>query len=145
MNPAYPLELKSLGDYLRRARIDQGLSQPDVAKLLKVRADTVTGWELNRHVPTAKISARIIQFIGYNPFENMESGIGTKLLHARMIIGDTQCQVANALGCDESNIRYIELGIRNPGRLIRNKLMSYIEKAWILAASYSLKLEKSQS
>ena len=69
MNPAYPAELNTLGDHLRKARLDRGLSQSDVARILKVAADTVTGWELNRFKPSNKHSRAIIEFLGYIPFE----------------------------------------------------------------------------
>ncbi|MCB9284588.1 MAG: helix-turn-helix transcriptional regulator [Lewinellaceae bacterium] len=63
MNPAYPVELNTLGDHLRKTRLDRGLSQPDVAKILHVTPDTVTGWELNRHKPSVKSARAITEFL----------------------------------------------------------------------------------
>lgn len=115
--------------------MDREMSQPQVAHVLGVIPDTVTGWELNRHRPTAKMSMRIIRFIGYNPFKTLEVNIGTQLFEARMILGDTQSQVAYALRCDESNLRYIELGVRTPSKRIHAKILSYVEKALGLIGS----------
>lgn len=53
------------GDCFRKIRLDRGLSQPEVERLFNVTADSVTGWELNRHELTDKIAKRIIQFQGY--------------------------------------------------------------------------------
>jgi transcriptional regulator with XRE-family HTH domain len=86
-----------------------------VAKLLKVTTDSVTGWELNRYEPQARLAKRIIHFLGYFPFNTEELSIGSKLYYARLISGMTHEQVAKEIGCDESNLRYIELGLRNPG------------------------------
>jgi transcriptional regulator with XRE-family HTH domain len=115
INMAYPTSLSTLGDHLRKVRLDRGLSQPQVAKLLKVTTDSVTGWELNRYEPQARLAKRIIHFLGYFPFNTEDLLIGSKLYYARLISGMTQEQVAKEIGCDESNLRYIELGLRNPG------------------------------
>ncbi|KAA3630601.1 MAG: XRE family transcriptional regulator [Bacteroidetes bacterium] len=71
VNPAYPEELNTLGDHLRKVRLDRNLSQPDVAKLLGVTTDTVTNWELNRNQPRAKFVNKIISFLDYIPFRNL--------------------------------------------------------------------------
>ncbi|TNE64221.1 MAG: XRE family transcriptional regulator [Bacteroidetes bacterium] len=63
-NPAYPAQLDTLGDHLRKTRLDRGLSQSELARLLNVTTDTITGWELNRHEPTAKLAKRISNFLG---------------------------------------------------------------------------------
>ena len=39
-SPAYPRELKTLGDHLRKRRLDLGLLQPDVALELRVNEMT---------------------------------------------------------------------------------------------------------
>ncbi len=88
LNPAYPKELNTLGDHLRKVRLDRGLSQPDVAKILKVTTDMVTCWELNRNQPTAKFAKAIIDFIGYFPFQS--TSLGEQLYYARLITGKTQ-------------------------------------------------------
>jgi DNA-binding transcriptional regulator YiaG len=48
-------EFATLGDHLRKTRLDRGLSQSDVASILQVDTDTVTTWEMNRHQPNAKL------------------------------------------------------------------------------------------
>jgi len=63
------LEPKTLGDYLKKARLERKLSQPKVAKIFGVVTDSVTYWETNHHQPTIKEASRIIKFLGYFPFE----------------------------------------------------------------------------
>lgn len=126
INPAYPKRLETLGDHLRAVRIDRGLSQPNVAKILKVRPDTVNGWELNRHEPPARLAKRIIHFLEYLPFNEDFLPIGRKLYFARLVSGKTQSQVAKLIGCDTSNLRYIELDQRQPQSKTRKKILDYI-------------------
>ncbi|MFN0177060.1 MAG: helix-turn-helix domain-containing protein [Saprospiraceae bacterium] len=128
-NPAYPEELNTLGDHLRKVRLDRGLSQPDVARILKVSTDMVTCWELNRNQPTAKFAKAIIDFIGYIPFEVEDFTIGKQLYYARLLTGKTQKQVAELIGSDASNLRYIELGQRVPREKTREKIEEYIRSS----------------
>jgi len=69
VNPAYPAELNTLGDHLRKTRLDRGLSQSEIARILNVATDTVTGWEVNRYQPSLRLAKAIIAFLGYIPFE----------------------------------------------------------------------------
>ena len=126
VNMAYPISLNTLGDHLRAARLDRGLSQPNVAKILKVTTDTVTGWELNRHEPQARQAKKIIQFLGYVPSKGKPEPIGESLRQARQILGHSQEQAAKRMGCDESNIRQIELGKRQPRLNTSRKIERYI-------------------
>jgi transcriptional regulator with XRE-family HTH domain len=126
INPAYPAELKTLGDHLRKVRLDRELSQVDVARLIQVTVDTVTGWELNRFNPTAKLARRIIQFLDYFPFAHNAQSLGKQLYHARQVNGQTQKQVAKVIGCDASNLRCIELDQRKPQAATCTKIQDYI-------------------
>ena len=138
VNAAYPDELVTLGDHLRKVRLDRGLSQPQVAKLLKATPDTVTGWELNRHEPPARFAKRIIQFIGYFPFNNDRTSIGRQLYNARLLSGKTQEQVAKLTGCDESNLRLIENGKRKPYAKTCARLQKFINNAFKVFTQSSL-------
>jgi len=125
-NPAYPSSLMTLGDHLRKVRIDRGLSQPQVAKMLKVTTESVTGWELNRYVPQARFAKRIIHFLGYFPFHTSELTTGRELFLARLILGHSQEQAAKQTGCDESNLRQIELNERKPQPKTLKLIMGYV-------------------
>ena len=132
INPAYPTKLNTLGDHLRKVRFDRGLSQPDVAKILKVTTDSIIGWELNRNHPTSKFAKAVINFLGYFPFTGDDHSFGEQLYYARLITGQTQRQVADQIGCDESNLRYIELGQRNPQPKTLKKIQEYVKDAFNL-------------
>jgi transcriptional regulator with XRE-family HTH domain len=111
---AYQAELKTLGDHLRRTRLDRRLTQGDKASILLVDTDAVMTWEMNRHQPTAKFAKPIISFLRYLPFTFEGQSLGRQLYYARLITGHTQKQVAELMGCDASNLRCIELDQTNP-------------------------------
>jgi transcriptional regulator with XRE-family HTH domain len=67
INPAYPKTLVTIGDHIRKRRLDLGLKQVHVARALGVSATAVTGWEKNRREPNPSFIPKIIAFLGYTP------------------------------------------------------------------------------
>jgi DNA-binding XRE family transcriptional regulator len=61
---AYPRQLSTLGDHLRKRRLDLGLLQKDVARRVGVKTPAVTAWELGQATPSAGYLPRIIRFLG---------------------------------------------------------------------------------
>lgn len=61
----YPATFATLGDHIRKTRLNRDLSQPRVAKIIGVSADTICTWELNRHKPQTRYYDLIYNFIGY--------------------------------------------------------------------------------
>jgi transcriptional regulator with XRE-family HTH domain len=129
INPAYPRQVVTLGDHLRAARLDRCLLQTQVAKILKVAPDTVTGWELNRHEPPARMANKIIQFLGYVPSSGGQGSLIERFRQARQILGHSQEQAASSMRCDESNISRFERGTQNPMEKTRQKIERYIRLA----------------
>ncbi|MBI4410044.1 MAG: helix-turn-helix transcriptional regulator [Gemmatimonadetes bacterium] len=84
---AHPRELLSIGDHVRKRRLDLGLRQKDLARRLGVNVNTVTNWEVGRSTPALWHVPGIIRFLGYEPFETtgdytgkgtcLESGAGS--------------------------------------------------------------------
>jgi len=64
-SPKYPNELKSLGDHIRRRRLDLGLLQRQVAQQIGVDETTVYNWERNATSPSVRHFPAITQFLGY--------------------------------------------------------------------------------
>ena len=65
----YPINPKTLGEHLRKKRIDLHLSMSQLARLLGVGVtDTaIEKWEKNQNRPTSEHKNQIIQFLGYDP------------------------------------------------------------------------------
>ncbi len=92
--------------------------------MLNVTSDTVTGWELNRHEPPARLAKAIIAFLGFCPLAGKSPG--EELKYARLVTGKTQKEVAEMIGCDESNLRRIELDQRKPKPETLEKIRDFI-------------------
>ena len=60
---AYPRELMSLADHLRKRRLDLGLRQKDVAEQLGMDETTVNNWERHRTRPAPPYLSTILQFL----------------------------------------------------------------------------------
>lgn len=124
----YPTELRTLGDHLRKVRLDRGLSQPQVGKILGAVPDTVTCWELNRNKPTAKFARRILRFIEVVPIEWKDAPMHQRLFFTRMIKGQTQRQVGLQIGLDVTTVFFAEQGIRNASKNTQNKIARYLDE-----------------
>lgn len=65
--PATP---RTLGDHLRKVRIESGLTLEQVARVLGVFWMTVHYWEHNRYAPKPQSREKIVEFLGYDPEVN---------------------------------------------------------------------------
>ena len=65
----YPADPKTIGEHLRKKRIDMGLSMAQLAKLLEfgVTDSAIEKWEKNQNHPTPEHWARIAHFLGFDP------------------------------------------------------------------------------
>jgi transcriptional regulator with XRE-family HTH domain len=65
----YPDEIKTIGDLIRRRRIDLGLSQTQAGLRLGVHYVTVGDWERGRKTPTAANILAIKEFLRFGRTE----------------------------------------------------------------------------
>ena len=65
----YPEHPKSLGEHLKKRRLDLGLLQREVATWLGVNGWTVGNWENGKTQPARRFTPKIVQFLGYDPGE----------------------------------------------------------------------------
>lgn len=101
--PSYQDELGSIEDHLRGKRIDEGDYQKEVAQELGVHPDTIKNWELGHTDPALRHIPRIIDYLGYVPFETEETW-GQKITAYRKITGTPRSELADRLGVDESTV-----------------------------------------
>lgn len=103
INKAYPKELITYGDHLRKKRLDLNLSQPQVAKIINVTTESITNWELNRNTPNLIQIPRIISFLGYIPDINENP-----IKKYRIEKGISQKELAKILEIDPTTLSRIE-------------------------------------
>lgn len=87
----------SIGDNIRKKRMELKLFQKDVAKILDVAKDSITNWEKNRSSPQIQFFPGIINFLGYLPFEINLTTFSGKLKAYRQINGFSEKQLGEIL------------------------------------------------
>jgi DNA-binding transcriptional regulator YiaG len=118
----YPADPKTIGEHIRKRRMDVGLYQTDVARLLKVTEDCVCYWENGRSHPHLKYYPAIIAFLGYYPFDHETETFGGKIRRYKYEHGLNNKRVAKLLGADEGTVANWERNKRVPAK----KRMKYV-------------------
>jgi predicted transcriptional regulator len=71
---------KNIGEHIRKKRLDLGLLQHELAETIGVTESTVCNWEHGTE-PELRHMPKIIEFLGYVPFELPDDPLG-KLLRS---------------------------------------------------------------
>ena len=72
----YPDSPQTLGEHIRRKRMDKGISQVIAAKEIGVSKDCLCNWEQNRNQPRLYQYPAIFTFLGYYPFDHETESFG---------------------------------------------------------------------
>jgi DNA-binding XRE family transcriptional regulator len=64
---AASIEPKTLGEHIKKRRLEIHLIQSQLAKRLGVHRVSVQNWERNIYQPTTELMPQIIEFLGYDP------------------------------------------------------------------------------
>ncbi len=125
---AYPKELGTLGDHLRKRRLDLGLRQKDVARQLGANVTTVTNWELGHSGPALWFVPRIIEFLGYVPCDTSPDSLPLpdRIKVYRRLRGLSQKTLARKLGVDPSTLARWECGRSRPQAELLNRTMAVL-------------------
>lgn len=97
---SYPEDPVSIGNHIRKKRMDLKLIQKDVAKILGVTEDSITNWENNSSEPQVNYFPQIIDFLGYFPFDFDPSTLAGKLKEYRYRNGLSQKQLGKVIEVD---------------------------------------------
>jgi len=116
-----PKVIRSLGDHIRKKRLESGLFQKEVAVLLHVSEDTVTYWENGRAVPMINHYPRIVSFLGYNPFFNTSESFSDRIIAYRMAKGLSCKKFAKLIGVDAATVSSWQTGRTIPQISTRRK------------------------
>jgi transcriptional regulator with XRE-family HTH domain len=93
------LEPQTLGEHIKRRRLELGLSQPQAAEALGVDPITVLNWEKGKTEPVIRSLPAIFAFLGYSPVAP-PTAIGERLLQFRQQHGWSIQAAAQRLGVD---------------------------------------------
>jgi transcriptional regulator with XRE-family HTH domain len=113
---------------LRKRRIDLGLSQAKAAKIIGTNSYAVCGWEKRYNAPHSKFIPKIIDFLGYVPFEGIENmSYGEKIITCRKIKGLSQEELAEELNVYPRTLANWENDIRLPGKRYIKAVNAFVE------------------
>ena len=122
---SYPKILNTLGDHLRKRRLDLKLLQKEVAKIIGISKVSIFNWENNRISPSIYFIPKIIKFLGYYPYDTKAKTLGEKIKTYRKFSGLSQKNLANLLGVDVSTIGYWERDKNRPTKRHLKNLTTY--------------------
>ena len=99
---------------MRKTRLDLGLLQKDVARIIGVTTDSVTNWEKNRSSPSPRFIPRITRFLGYVPYDTSTLAFGERIVFMRRLCGVSQKELAHRLEVDPTTLARWERGKSRP-------------------------------
>lgn len=102
--PGYPHDPQTLGEHLKKRRMDLRLYQTEVATLLRVDAETIGNWEDGSTYPRIRSYPAIIAFLGFSPFEGETETFGGKITAYKKEHGLSTKKLAKLLGVDEGTV-----------------------------------------
>ena len=112
-NPAYPKSLNTIGDHIRKRRLDLGFFQYQVAEQIGVDECSIYNWESNATSPALRWMPAVFQFLGYNPLPKGDS-VADQLVAWRTECGISRLAAAKLIGVDEGTLARWERGERAP-------------------------------
>ncbi len=116
----------TLGAKLRNRRLELNLLQKDVAEIIGVSEDTITYWENGRTTPQINLNPKLIEFLGFFPFEIDTSTLGGKISKHRYEFGYDIAKLAKKIGVNERTVVKWEQNIRLPHGRNLKKVLSII-------------------
>ncbi len=125
---AYPQTPKTIGDHLRKRRLDLNLLQKDIAQKLDVCEPSIYNWENNLAKPALRYIPKIIEFLGYVPFDTSNMSVGEKIVSYRRLLGLSQKKLAHRLGIDPSTLGRWERDKRQPPERVLKDLNTLLEE-----------------
>jgi transcriptional regulator with XRE-family HTH domain len=120
--------LNTIGDHIKKRRLELGLFQRDAARLLGVDTSTVTNWEKDRTQPRLCLIPKVIAFLGYDPKASVPTTLGERIREYRRVRGFSQKRLAQFLGIDPSTLARWECDEGKPGIELEERLASFFRK-----------------
>jgi len=114
---------QTIGEHLRKRRLELKILQKEVAAILGVSEDTITYWENERNKPQIQFYPQIIQFLGYYPFDVDTKSIGGQIYKYRADYGLSHKNLARVTGFDPGTLSSWEQNVTVPSVRDRMKLV----------------------
>jgi transcriptional regulator with XRE-family HTH domain len=118
---------KSLANHLRKCRLERGLLQQDVARMLSVSVWTYRNWENGRTTPGTVVYQRIVEFLGYYPHPTPRN-VSHLLGKIRRCLGLTSRQAAHLAEVDQGTFLMWECGSWTPTARTRARVDQFLAR-----------------
>jgi transcriptional regulator with XRE-family HTH domain len=125
--PSYEEDPESLGEHLRRRRLQLGLIQKEVAASLGVTEWGYANWEKGRHTPSTSHYGKVVEFLGYYPHPAPRTW-GQRLRKVRRCFSLSHREAARAIGVDQDTVLKWESGAWEPTIRTRSRLEAFLER-----------------
>jgi transcriptional regulator with XRE-family HTH domain len=96
--------------------------QKDVAALVNATTSTVTNWEKGRTTPRLCLLPKVVEFLGYMPFQSSASSFGEQIKAYRVRNGLSLKKIATFLRVDPDTVARWENEGRVPNRVLLERL-----------------------
>jgi len=130
--PGYPATPRTLGEAIKKRRMDLGLLQREVADLLGVNKKTVTTWEVGRRSPSLTWWPKLKVFLGESQWPITPAGppqtLGAAIRQRRLEQGLRQEDPAPLLGVKPDTVASWETGVAFPLPRHFPKLLAFLGK-----------------
>lgn len=98
------------------------LTKRQLSSNLNVSDITIYLWEKNKVQPSLLQIPKIIEFLGYDPFEKKAEYLGDKIREYRRIHGLTQKDFAKQIGIDNTTLASWERSEHTPTKKLLDKI-----------------------
>ncbi|MDR3405038.1 MAG: helix-turn-helix transcriptional regulator [Chthoniobacter sp.] len=121
----YPANPRNVGETIRKRRLDLGLRQIDVARIIGCDEMTIVNWEKGHRTPRVNHMAEVVEFLGFDPFQNGNT-MAHRLVNHRKALGITQKEFARQIGVNPSTLARWERGERMPVGQFASKIENLV-------------------
>ncbi|WP_157039893.1 helix-turn-helix domain-containing protein [Pelobacter propionicus] len=122
--PGYPTNPITIGDHIRKRRMDLGLLQREVAEIVGVTESSVWNWEHGTE-PELQYNPKIINFLGYAPFDCPDDTVG-RLAWYKRAMGMNLDRLGEVMGCDPEQLSDWLSGRHKPFRKSLEKIERFL-------------------
>ena len=117
----------SMGDHVKKKRLELGLTQKEAAKHLGVTSFTMTNWECGLRRPAIQHIPTICRFLGFDPEWQVADTLAERLVAKRRQLGLSQRAAAKKLGVDPSTWTAWEKGGISVSKTNRRLLVKFLD------------------
>jgi transcriptional regulator with XRE-family HTH domain len=111
----------TIGEHLKRRRLECGLRQLDVANLIGVSEGAIQHWESDKTEPPIMLMPAVTAWLGYAPYPE-PVGYPARLLAKRRHEGWTMAQAATLVAMSECSWSAWERGITAPRGKVKRRV-----------------------